>query len=87
MVTITELNHAGFSVSYKNGEVLLQNGDSYTFTITQDVTITAENSTGYELPSTGGGGTAWFTLAGLLLMTGAAALTLLRRRAKEGGPE
>lgn len=86
-VTITELNHAGFSVSYKNGEVLLQNGDSYTFTITQDVTITAENSTGYELPSTGGGGTAWFTLAGLLLMTGAAALTILRRRAKEGGPE
>ena len=86
-VTITELNHAGFSVSYKNGEVLLQNGDSYTFTITQDVTITAVNSTGYELPSTGGGGTAWFTLAGLLLMTGAAALTLLRRRAKEGGPE
>ena len=86
-VTITELNHAGFSVSYKNGEVLLQNGDSYTFTITQDVTITAENSTGYELPSTGGAGTAWFTLAGLLLMTGAAALTLLRRRAKEGGPE
>ena len=86
-VTITELNHAGFSVSYKNGEVLLQNGDSYTFTIMQDVAITAVNSTGYELPSTGGGGTAWFTLAGLLLMTGAAALTLLRRRAKEGGPE
>ena len=86
-VTITELNHAGFSVLYKNGEVLLQNGDSYTFTITQDVTITAVNSTGYELPSTGGGGTAWFTLAGLLLMTGAAALTILRRRAKEGGPE
>ena len=86
-VTITELNHAGFSVSYKNGEVLLQNGDSYTFTIMQDVAITAVNSTGYELPSTGGGGTAWFTLAGLLLMTGAAALTILRRRAKEGGPE
>ena len=86
-VTITELNHAGFSVSYKNGEVLLQNGDTYTFTITQDVTITAVNSTGYELPSTGGGGTAWFTLAGLLLMTGAAALTILRRRAKEEGPE
>ena len=86
-VTITELNHAGFSVLYKNGEVLLQNGDTYTFKITQDVTITAVNSTGYELPSTGGLGTVWFTLAGILLMTGAAALTLLRRRAKEGGPE
>ena len=72
---------------YKNGEVLLQNGDTYTFTIRQDVTITAVNSTGYELPSTGGAGPAWFTPAGLLLMTGAAALTILRRRAKEGGPE
>lgn len=86
-VTITELNHAGFSVSYKNGEVLLQNGDSCSFIITDDVTITAVNSTGYELPSTGGLGTVWFTLAGILLMTGAAALTILRRRAKEGGPE
>lgn len=76
-------------MSYKNGKVPLEksDSDSCSFTITDDVTITAVNSTGYELPSTGGGGTAWFTLAGLLLMTGAAALTLLRRRAKEGGPE
>ena len=88
-VKITEKDHAGFSVSYKNGKVPLEksDSDSCSFTITDDVTITAVNSTGYELPSTGGGGTAWFTLAGLLLMTGAAALTLLRRRAKEGGPE
>ena len=87
-VTITETNHAGFSVLYKNGDRLLANSDTYTFKITQDVTITAENSTGYELPSTGGVGTGWFTLAGLLLMTGAvAALTISRRRAKEGGPE
>lgn len=86
-VTITETNHAGFSVLYKNGDMLLANGETYTFTITRDVTITAENSTGYELPSTGGMGTGWFTLAGLLLMTGAAALTISRRRAKEGGPE
>ena len=92
-VKITEKDHAGFSVSYrmscKNGEVTLEKGDadSCSFIITDDVTITAVNSTGYELPSTGGGGTGWFTLAGILLMTGAAALTILRRRAKEGGPE
>lgn len=86
-VTIKETAHAGFSVTYKDGTVVKVHGDTYTFKITQDVAITAVNSTGYELPSTGGGGTAWFTLAGLLLMTGAAALTLLRRRAKEGGPE
>lgn len=88
-VKITEKDHAGFSVSYKNGKVPLEksDSDSCSFTITDDVTITAVNSTGYELPSTGGIGTGWFTLAGLLLMTGAAALTISRRRAKEGGPE
>lgn len=86
-VTITETAHAGFSVTYMDGTVVKVHGDTYTFKITQDVTITAVNSTGYELPSTGGLGTGWFTLAGILLMTGAAALTLLRRRAKEGGPE
>ena len=86
-VTITETNHDGFSVLFKEGEALKANGDSCTFTITSNVTITAENHTGYQLPSTGGMGTGWFTLAGLLLMTGAAALTISRRRAKEGGPE
>ena len=86
-VTITETAHAGFSVTYMDGTVVKVHGDTYTFKITQDVTITAVNSTGYELPSTGGLGTGWFTLAGILLMTGAAALTILRRRAKEGGPE
>ena len=86
-VTITETAHDGFSVLFKEGDALKANGDSCTFTITSDVTITAENHTGYELPSTGGMGTGWFTLAGLLLMTGAAALTISRRRAKEGGPE
>ena len=86
-VTITETAHDGFSVLFKEGEALKANGDSCTFTITSNVTITAENHTGYQLPSTGGIGTGWFTLAGLLLMTGAAALTISRRRAKEGGPE
>lgn len=87
-VTITETAHDGFSVLFKKGEAPLEaNGDSCTFTITSNVTITAENHTGYQLPSTGGMGTGWFTLAGLLLMTGAAALTISRRRAKEGGPE
>ena len=88
-VTITETKHDGFAVLFMNGEQELktENGSCTIEKITDNVTITAVNSTGYELPSTGGGGTVWFTLAGLLLMTGAAALTILRRRAKEGGPE
>ena len=78
------------------------NGCTYQVTVAYDkVTVTVTNVSGetvpwdgtivnntyYELPSTGGGGTVWFTFAGILLMTGAAALTILRRRAKEGGPE
>ena len=88
-VTITETKHDGFAVLFMNGEQELktENGSCKIEKITGDVTITAVNSTGYELPSTGGAGTVWFTLAGILLMTGAAALTILRRRAKEGGPE
>ena len=88
-VTITETKHDGFAVLFMNGEQELktENGSCTIEKITDNVTITAVNSTGYELPSTGGLGTVWFTLAGILLMTGAAALTLLRRRAKEGGPE
>ena len=88
-VTITETKHDGFAVLFMNGEQELktENGSCKIEKITGDITITAVNSTGYELPSTGGGGTVWFTLAGILLMTGAAALTILRRRAKEGGPE
>lgn len=88
-VTITETKHDGFAVLFMNGEQELktENGSCKIEKITGDVTITAVNSTGYELPSTGGGGTVRFTLAGILLMTGAAALTILRRRAREGGPE
>lgn len=88
-VTITETKQDGFAVLFMNGEQELktENGSCKIEKITGDVTITAVNSTGYELPSTGGLGTVWFTLAGILLMTGAAALTILRRRAKEGGPE
>ena len=88
-VTITETKHDGFAVLFMNGEQELktENGSCTIEKITDNVTITAVNSTGYELPSTGGLGTVWFTLAGILLMTGAAALTILRRRAKEGGPE
>lgn len=88
-VTITETKHDGFAVLFLNGEQELktENGSCTIEKITGDITITAVNSTGYELPSTGGVGTGWFTLAGILLMTGAAALTILRRRAREGGPE
>ena len=66
-VTITETGHDGFTVSFKDGTTVLQQGDSYTFKITSDVTITAVNAAGYELPSTGGGA-VWYQLAGAMLL-------------------
>ena len=68
-VTITETGHDGFTVSFKDGssQTVLRQGDSYTFKITSDVTITAVNAAGYELPSTGGGA-VWYQLAGAMLL-------------------
>ena len=42
--------------------------------------ITVYNSSGYELPSTGGIGTAAFTLSGILLTLGAGATLVIRRK-------
>ena len=43
--------------------------------------ITVENSTGYELPQTGGAGTALFTaLGGIMTATAGAILTLRKRK-------
>lgn len=65
------LNDSGISLSHDG---ITTSGDgSYTLTVT--------NSAGYELPSTGGPGTLGYTLTGALLIL-AAALLLLRRRAK-----
>lgn len=79
-VTITETGHDGFTVSFKDGssQTVLQQGDSYTFTITSDVTITAVNAAGYELPSTGGGA-VWYQLAGAMLLAMLAAYPVYSR--------
>ena len=81
-VTIREENHDGFSVSFAgNGTVLTPGQDgSVTFTITENVAITATNTAGYALPETGGSGAAMYLAAGLLLMGGSALALCLRRR-------
>jgi len=43
-------------------------------------TITVPNSTGYELPATGGAGIQWYTFSGLALMAGALGYDIYRRR-------
>lgn len=68
-VTISEPSHPGYSLSFRQGDKLVTNLDknSYQFVIKDDVTITAVNTAGYELPDTGGPGAVWYTTGGLLL--------------------
>ncbi len=70
-IRLTETAHNGYIVLIKEGTQLLANGDSAAFEIssTKDRTVTVHNTPGVELPSTGGMGTHWITVAGLLFMT------------------
>ena len=67
-VTITETEHDGFAVTFKNAETVLAQGDTYTIErMTANAAITAVNAAGYALPGTGGGA-LWLQLAGAALV-------------------
>ena len=67
-VTITETEHDGFAVTFKEGETVRSQGDTCTIDrMTADAAITAVNAAGYALPSTGGGA-LWVQLAGAALV-------------------
>ena len=67
-VTITETEHDGFAVTFKNSETVLAQGDTCTIDrMTADAAITAVNAAGYALPGTGGGA-LWLQLAGAALV-------------------
>ena len=86
-VTISEPSHPGYSLSFQQGDMLVTNLDknSYQFVITDDVTIIAVNTAGYELPDTGGPGAVWCTTGGLLLMAAAGGLLLYKNRNRKKG--
>lgn len=86
-VTISEPSHPGYSLSFRQGGMLMTNLDknSYQFVITDDVTIIAVNTAGYELPDTGGPGAVWCTTGGLLLMAAAGGLLLYKNRSRRKG--
>ena len=77
----------GYTVSFeKDGTVIPLNPDkhSFTFEMNGNVTITATNTlVGYILPETGGSGTFWYTIGGLLLIAGSLLLGIGLRRKKE----
>lgn len=67
-VTITETEHDGFAVTFKNSGTVLSQGDTCTIErMTADAAITAVNAAGYALPGTGGGA-LWLQLAGAALV-------------------
>ncbi len=86
-VTISEPSHPGYSLSFRQGDTLVESraDGSYQFTMTNDVDITAVNAAGYELPDTGGPGAVWYTTGGLLLMAAAGGLLLYKNRNRRNG--
>ena len=67
-VTITETEHDGFAVTFKEDETVLSQGDTCVIErMTADAAITAVNAAGYALPGTGGGA-LWLQLAGAALV-------------------
>ena len=78
-VSIKETNADGYSVGWK-----INDKEVYGQTVTCDITggndsiasVICTNTTGYELPDTGGAGTVPYTTGGFLLLTGAAFLLL-----------
>lgn len=86
-VTISEPSHPGYSLSFRQGDMLVESraDGSYQFTMTNDVDITAVNTAGYELPDTGGPGAVWCTTGGLLLMAAAGGLLLYKNRNRRKG--
>ena len=86
-VTIAEIFSEGYETDYrittnstpgdwKSGlttETISMNGDM--------ITVTYMNRTGYQLPATGGMGTHWYLLGGLLLSFVAGGLLLLKKKA------
>lgn len=87
-VLITETNADGYSVGWNVTETEKNvYGKSVACSIGSRsiATVTCTNTTGYELPNTGGAGTVPYTMGGLLLLTGAVFLLLYNytKRRKE----
>lgn len=76
---VAEAPVAGYTATYnmETVKVTTDGGDTYFNAVKVDgsgAKITATNTVAVQLPSTGGAGTQWYTLGGLLLMTAAAIL-------------
>lgn len=76
LVEISEINSDGYSIGWT-----IDNTPFYTKTVNVTInsntaSVVCTNTTGYELPETGGGGTVAYIAIGFLILTGAALLLL-----------
>ncbi|MGM9608116.1 MAG: fibro-slime domain-containing protein [Oscillospiraceae bacterium] len=78
---VTELTTEGYTVTVNGNEGYIVSGKIETGAVKPASFV--NTPVGYELPSTGGGGTFWYTLGGLCLMAGA--LLLYRKRLHRRG--
>lgn len=81
-VTETEESRAGYKVTVNNNEGHIVSGKIETGAIKPASFV---NTPYYELPSTGGGGTEWYTAGGLCLMAAAGLLYAGTRLRRKGG--
>ncbi len=86
VVTITEVNHPGYTVTMDVSSGKKSNGDSVEFELYNEdaVTVTITNNAGVELPSTGGAGIHFLYMLGVLLIAGALVYGYSVRRKREG---
>ncbi len=82
-ITITITDGKVVGAAWTQGDVS-QDIKNYVVISDDGLSITVENMSGRELPQTGGMGTTIFTLGGLLLVGGAAALLINQRRKQYG---
>ena len=81
-VTETEESRAGYKVTVNDKEGYIVSGKIETGAIKPAAFV---NTPYYELPSTGGGGTEWYTAGGLCLMAAAGLLYVGMRLRRKGG--
>lgn len=70
------------TVSYTGGDLMTVNSTVSENVMTINITNTSSDDAGFNLPTTGGMGTAIFTIAGIILMAGAVTMVVVISRKK-----
>lgn len=81
-IVITGNEADGSATATVGDKAVVMNADGIS-SLTALLPITVINNTGFDLPATGGAGTALFTIAGIAIVAVAAALLLMRKKSNK----